>query len=173
MNRLILGLGLLVTLAATCAWAMVITSHSLAATPSLGSTPTSTPTGTHDATCSPTITPTRTNTPTRTITLTPTNTPTITISPTGTLPTSTATPTITRTFTNTSTCTVTPSHTPIPTATPGPCGPLMNEGFESGTLGLFSSTGTPGWITTTTNTHTGSYAVYAPDTGSVTDLRLT
>src|SRR5207253_8095667 len=47
------------------------------------------------------------------------------------------------------------------------------EGFESGTLGLFHSDGSPGWSAATGNPHTGVYSAYAPDVGYVSDQRLT
>jgi hypothetical protein len=56
----------------------------------------------------------------------------------------------------------------------------LAEGFESGTLGQFTSTavftGTPtpppGWVITTT-ARTGSFAAFAPDSDGITDQRLT
>ncbi|HET6261500.1 MAG TPA: hypothetical protein VFG99_04595, partial [Chloroflexia bacterium] len=71
------------------------------------------------------------------------------------------------------------------TATPTPCvnsTQLLFEGFESGTLGLFTSTviisstftpvPTPGWAVSTATPRTGSYAAFAPDPDRITDQRL-
>ena len=72
--------------------------------------------------------------------------------------------------------TVTPTRTPTRTLTPAPvakCGtvPLLTEGFESGSLGAFSTTGTPG-LSIATTAHSGRYAAFAPDTAGVADQRL-
>ena len=48
----------------------------------------------------------------------------------------------------------------------------MNEGFESGTLGIFSSSGSPGWNAVTGDPHSGSYSAFAPDVSNVSDQRL-
>src|SRR3954470_6268137 len=78
-------------------------------------------------------TATVTGTPTHPLTCTPSNTPTVTATPTGptVTPTRTGSPTSTRT------------STAIPT--PGPCVQPIDENFESGTLGIFSTSGSPGW----------------------------
>src|SRR5207302_1563510 len=44
---------------------------------------------------------------------------------------------------------------------------------ESGTLGLFNSSGAPGWSAVTTDPHAGLYSAYAPDVSNVADQRLT
>jgi hypothetical protein len=112
----------------------------------------------HEATC------------TKTFTRTPTETPTITLTPTGTPPTRTPTFTPTTTF-----APPTPSATLTSTATPspGPCVIPIIEGFESGTLGLFASSGNPGWSAVTTLSHSGAYSAFAPDVPFVSDQRLT
>ncbi|MFL5734382.1 MAG: dockerin type I domain-containing protein [Chloroflexia bacterium] len=156
----------------------VTNTPTITPTPSVTLTPTSTSTPTRTATNTPSITPggptltpthqytctpsnTSTNTPTGTPTNTPSNTHTHTVTPTGTRPTAT------------STSTWTPSNTPTYTPTPGPCVQPLVEGFESGTLGTFSSSGSPGWSAVTTDSHTGLYSAFAPDTGLVTDQWLT
>src|SRR5262249_33404110 len=121
--------------------------------PCTAATFTPTPTGTQ---------PTRTPTNTATISRTPTLTRTITQTPT-------FTPTPTRTFTRTPTITLTPTFTP----TPGPCVLPITEGFEDGTLGLFNSSGAPGWSAVTTDRHTGLYSAFAPDISGASDQRLT
>lgn len=115
--------------------------------PCISATPTSTITGTQ---------PTRTPTHTPTISRTPTLTPTITLTRTRTIspsPTFTTTPTFTPTF--------------------GPCVLPIIEDFESGTLGLFNSAGSPGWSAVTTDQHSGLYSAFAPDVPTVSDQRLT
>jgi N-acetylneuraminic acid mutarotase len=96
----------------------------------------------------------------------------------------------TETNTLTSHClTVTATSTPVVTstvvATATPCSivMLLNEGFESGTLGVFTSTAiitspitpipTPGWASVSSNPHSGAYSAFAPDPDRVTDSRLT
>jgi hypothetical protein len=71
--------------------------------------------------------------------------------------------------------TLTPTNTPTPTSTPtfSACLQSITEGFESGTLGMFASSGSPGWSTVTGNAHSGAYAAYAPDVGYVSDQQLT
>ncbi len=71
--------------------------------------------------------------------------------------------------------TLTPTNTHTPTSTPtfGACLQPVTEGFESGTLGLFASSGSPGWNAVTGNSHSGAYAAYVPDIGSVSDQQLT
>jgi hypothetical protein len=99
------------------------------------------------------------------------NTPTPTV--TGTPPTATATVT-SRPATNTPTATLTPS----PTATPCAFTPLFTETFESGTLGVFTSTvgtcpgGGCGWTAVTSDKHSGTYSAFAPDLNHVGDQRL-
>src|SRR5205823_6319417 len=109
--------------------------------PCIAATPTSTTTGTQ---------PTNTPTHTPTVSRTPTLTPTVTLTPTITL---TPTPTIT----------LSPTFTVTPTFTPtfGPCVLPIIEDFESGTLGLFNSAGSPGWSGVTTDQHTGLYSAFA------------
>jgi hypothetical protein len=113
-------------------------------------TPTTTVTGTP-----PTFIPTQT--PTATSTHTPSRTPTRTV--TGTPPTST----------NTRTPTQTPTPADTPTARPTGCvvQTLLQEGFEDGTLGAFTSEAdpatAPGWQPVTDYTHTGAYSAFAPD----------
>src|SRR5438093_13493448 len=65
--------------------------------------------------------------------------------------------------------TLTPTSTPTFSA----CLQPITEGFESGTLGMFSSSGSPGWSAVTDNPHSGAYAAYAPDVGEVSDQQLT
>jgi N-acetylneuraminic acid mutarotase len=100
-------------------------------------------------------------------------TPTPTV--TGTPPTATQTATLTRTSTST--------LTPIPTATACNIVTLLDEGFESGTLGVFTGTAiitstttpvpTPGWASVASNPHSGTRSAFAPDPDKVTDSRLT
>ncbi|MFL5735485.1 MAG: S-layer homology domain-containing protein [Chloroflexia bacterium] len=98
-------------------------------------------------------------------TCTLTSTPTITPTRTGTPPTATST-----------VCcrshTPTPRDTPTSTPTDGPCVQPVREDFESGSLGIFRSSGVPAW-TVVQDSHSGIYAAYAPDLDSVTDLGLT
>ncbi|MBK6433874.1 hypothetical protein [Candidatus Amarolinea dominans] len=63
-----------------------------------------------------------------------------------------------------------PTATPTPTATPNNC--TVTEGFESGTLGIFTADGTPAWTAVTTGANTGTYSAFAPDGSTVTDTRL-
>lgn len=49
----------------------------------------------------------------------------------------------------------------------------VSEDFEDGTLGAFSSSGSPGWSASTTRAYTGSYSAHAPDVSYISDLRLT
>jgi tartrate-resistant acid phosphatase type 5 len=77
--------------------------------------------------------------------------------------------------------TATPTNTPgnTPTATSTPCNPSqpLFEGFESGTLGAFSSAvptcapGGCGWIAAT-SPHSGTYSAFAPDGAGVSDQQL-
>jgi hypothetical protein len=92
-----------------------------------------------------------------------------------------STPTITPTATRPSS-TPTPTRTPTETPTTCPLTQIFFEGFESGTLGTFTSTiiitstttpvPTPGWAASTTNPRTGGYAAFAPDPDKITDSRL-
>ena len=68
---------------------------------------------------------------------------------------------------------------PPATATPTPCTTtLLNEGFESGTLGAFSSAVTTcvpggcGWNSVTTSAHSGTRSAFAPGVSNVSDQRL-
>src|SRR5204863_5802764 len=70
--------------------------------------------------------------------------------------------------TPTNTSTYTPTYTP----TFGPCVQPIIEDFESGTLGLFSSSGSPGWSPVTTDAHSGQYSAFAPDVPNVSDQRM-
>ena len=93
----------------------------------------------------------------------------------------TATPTVTGTP-PTSTPTATRTNTAVPTSTattpPPICGAAVNEGFEGGTLGVFTNVVpicTPGgcnWVNNTTNPHSGTRSVFAPDLEDVTDQYL-
>jgi hypothetical protein len=91
-------------------------------------------------------------------------TPTATV--TGTPPTATQTSTQ-------------PPATVTPTFSPTPCalGPI--ESFETGTLGVYTSTvpvctpGGCGWSSVTTAAHTGSHSAFAPDVEDVSDQYLT
>src|SRR5437868_6074320 len=164
-NRVLLIIAVLsaILVASVGAWA---STRAVAAFPLLSlvralTTSTSTPT--------PPDTPTHMPTCTLSPTLTPSETPTITLTPTGTPPTATSTGT--RTPTRTLTITYTATR-PTPTGTPGPCFMPITEGFESGTLGIFHSEGFPGWSAVSDSTHTGAYAVLAPDVGYVSDQRL-
>ncbi len=49
---------------------------------------------------------------------------------------------------------------------------LLSEGFESGTLGMFTADGTPAWAAVNTAANTGTYSAFAPDGSTITDLRL-
>jgi hypothetical protein len=51
-----------------------------------------------------------------------------------------------------------PLSQPTPTPFPGGCPPLLYEGFESGTLGAFTSSGTNGWSTYTYNPWSGQFS---------------
>ncbi len=128
---------------------------------------TNTPTPTYTRTQTPAHPPTCTLSPTNT----PTHTPTITLTPTGTPPTPTSTSTITRIPTATATHTPEPTRTHTPT--PGACIPPVTEGFESGTLGLFHSDGSPGWSANAGSPHTGVYSAHALDVGYPSDQRMT
>jgi hypothetical protein len=85
------------------------------------------------------------------------------------------TPTATRSATTTNTTTATPTTCTIVT--------VLDEGFESGTLGAFNSTAiitspvtpvpTPGWASVASNPHSGTNSAFAPDPDRVTDSRLT
>jgi hypothetical protein len=146
-------------------------------------TPTRTPTSTFTPSNTPTRTPTPTgalptNTPTLT-TMPPTDTPTRTPTPTGALPTNTQTNTPTQTTvpptntpTGTSTPTVapptstptgavptnTPTPTTIPTNTPtsGTQFPVFSDGFETGNLSAWTSSG--GLTVQTALVHSGTFA---------------
>jgi hypothetical protein len=91
----------------------------------------------------------------------------------------TATPTVTGTPpTNTPTRTATPTVTA--TSTPCAITNVINEGFETGTLGTFaSSVGvcTPGgcnWVPNNTHAaHTGTWQAFAPDLDNISDQYLT
>jgi methionine-rich copper-binding protein CopC/cell division septation protein DedD len=72
--------------------------------------------------------------------------------------------------TSTPTPTSPPTNTPTPTATPNSC--TVTEGFESGTLGIFTADGTPAWAAVNTASHTGTFSAFAPDNSTVTDTRL-
>ena len=68
--------------------------------------------------------------------------------------------------------------TPTPTATPSAsptCVPLLvNEGFEAGALGVFTSSGTGStWANSTAQFHTGTRSAFATDPATNTDQRLT
>lgn len=63
-----------------------------------------------------------------------------------------------------------PTATPTPTATPNSCS--VSEGFESGTLGIFTADGAPAWAAVNTAANTGTYSAFAPDQGSISDTRL-
>ncbi|HYP38757.1 MAG TPA: S-layer homology domain-containing protein [Chloroflexia bacterium] len=90
---------------------------------------------------------------------------------TGTPPT--ATPTITPvppTVTRTATAVVTPSATPCSVTT------LLNEGFETGTLGTFTRTTTLGtfpWTVVTGTVASGTFAAHVDDPNELSDQQLT
>lgn len=128
---------------------------SVLATPTLTPTVTGTP---PTATSTTTITPTRTATSTNTITNTPRPSPTLT----GLAMETPVPPTSTFTFT----------RTPTPTLTPGPCVLPVAEDFESGTLGVLYSLGSPGWSAVEGNPHSGSFSAYAPDVDYVSEQQL-
>ncbi len=94
---------------------------------------------------------------------------TATPTPTGTPPTSTPT--------NTSTLTSTSTRTPSPS--PTVCGVVLAEGFESGTLGAFTSVvptcvpGGCGWAAQAASPHSGSFSAFAPDVSNISDQQLT
>ena len=98
---------------------------------------------------------------------TPFGSPTPTVTGTPPTATNTRTPTSTTAPTNTNTPTLTPSPTPTI------CGQPLVEGFETGSLNSFSSTGTPGWTVVTTAAHSGGHSAFAPDPATITDQRLT
>jgi hypothetical protein len=95
----------------------------------------------------------------------------------------TPTPTITGTPQTSTPVTGTPTRTPIatPTYLPPACGvtTLLREDFESGTLGLFTSsmdTCDPGgcrWEPDDVFIHSGGYSAFAPNYSGRTDSRLT
>jgi subtilisin-like proprotein convertase family protein len=92
--------------------------------------------------------------------------------PAGPTFTPTATPTNTP-VPPTATPTATPTSTPTATSTPATCIPVnFSEGFESGTLNTFASSGTPGWAASTTAANSGTYAAFASDPAAVNDQRL-
>ncbi|QLQ04845.1 MAG: hypothetical protein HZY76_01165 [Anaerolineae bacterium] len=62
--------------------------------------------------------------------------------------------------TPTPTPTAPPTATPTPTATPNSCS--VSEGFESGTLGIFTADGAPAWAAVNTAANTGTYSAFAP-----------
>ena len=61
---------------------------------------------------------------------------------------------------------------------PTVCETLLSEGFESGSLGQFTSTvvtcvgGGCGWGASTVSPHTGTYSAFAPNVSNVSDQRL-
>jgi uncharacterized delta-60 repeat protein len=84
--------------------------------------------------------------------------------------------------TPTNTPTASPTPTSTFTATPTPfCTPSvpLNETFESGTLGTFTSVvptcapGGCGWASVTTAAHAGTRSAFAPDLSGVSDQQLT
>jgi hypothetical protein len=99
-------------------------------------------------------------------------TPTATV--TGTPPTATGT----RTPTRTRTATNTPIPTNTATAIPTICNTSFFEGFESGTLGQFTSSvpicvpGGCGWVASTATPFTGGRSAFAPNPSNITDQRL-
>jgi hypothetical protein len=109
-------------------------------------------------------------------------TPTATV--TGTPPTATRTPAnITRTpqvpatYTQGPSSTATSTATARASATPLPCGTnsILFEGFESGTLGVFTTTGSTGpemWRATTADARTGLWSAHVPNNGSIADQRM-
>jgi hypothetical protein len=88
----------------------------------------------------------------------------------------TPTPTVTGTPPTT---TPTRTSTNTPTATLTPCAAGPSEGFESGTLGVYTSTvatcvpGGCGWNSVTTAAHSGTRSAFAPDLSNITDQYLT
>ena len=158
----------------------VTTTPTLAAT--VTGTPTLTPTVTNTLTLIATVTATPTGTATSTRTMTSTALPTLTGTSTPMLtPTDTATTTLTRTPTGTNTLTATATRTPTqtstPTATPCVVMTVLAEGFESGTLGTFTSAVTTcapggcGWAAIG-SAHSGTSAAFAPDVADVSDQSL-
>src|SRR5215213_10209641 len=155
-------------------------------------TPTSTSTSTPTETLVPTITPTNTptllptSTPTDTSTPTvapPTSTPTAVIEPTYTptstntsTPTETLVPTVSPTYTSTST-TAPPTNTPTATATPsqtptsGAHITVFSDGFESGSLSAWTSSG--GLTVQTALVHSGTYAAQGNTTNGNTYAKKT
>jgi hypothetical protein len=111
-------------------------------------------------------------------------TPTPTV--TGTPPTATRTATVTTrtpavppTYTQAPTGTATPTFTPQPTATPLPCGfnSLLFEGFETGTLGVFTATTAIGgegeaWMPTNSVAYAGLWSAHVVNNTAVSDQRL-
>jgi N-acetylneuraminic acid mutarotase len=86
----------------------------------------------------------------------------------------TPTPTVTGTP---PTATQTATRTSTQTATSTPCA-VLNEGFESGTLGQFNSVvaqcvpGGCGWTSTTSNPHSGTRSAFEADRANVSDVYL-
>jgi subtilisin family serine protease len=131
-----------------------------------GSLSTSTPTPTASATSSSSNTPTPMATATSTRTATPTATATSTRTPTRTsTPTATATATSTASGASTPTMTPTPTNTATATATPTatPSDVILADGFESGNLSAWTSTGgTAGRLSVvTTAKQAGTYGLQA------------
>ncbi|HEX9988379.1 MAG TPA: hypothetical protein VGE45_07875, partial [Chloroflexia bacterium] len=97
-------------------------------------------------------------------------------------PTVTGTPP-TNTPTRTATITPIPTNTVPPSPTPCNISTVLNEGFEGGTLGVFTQTviitstttpvPTPGWASVASNPHSGTRSAFAPDPDKTTDSRLT
>ena len=103
---------------------------------------------------------------------------------TGTPPTATRTPAnITRTpavpptYTQGPSATPTSTFTPRPSATPLPCGTnqLLFEGFETGTLGVFTTTGSTGpemWRAEMGDSYAGAWMAHVPDNEAIADQRM-
>ena len=142
-------------------------------------TDTFTPIPTDTFTATPLPTDTFTPIPTDTFTATPLPTDTFTPIPTDTF---TVTPLPTDTFTPIPTDTFTVTPLPADTFTPTPTATFctttaLTEGFESGTLGAFSSSSTPvaapAWSSVTTASHSGTRAAFVAGRGSTSDRQLT
>ena len=88
------------------------------------------------------------------------------------IPTNTGTPP-----TSTATRTTTPTRTATASATATACGQtaILSEGFESGTLGVFTTTtgvGSIPWVASTTVAHGGTWSAFVEDPDEMSDQRL-
>ncbi|HMA33443.1 MAG TPA: S-layer homology domain-containing protein, partial [Chloroflexia bacterium] len=108
-----------------------------------------------------------------------TPTPTVTGTPPTATMTSTPRPSNTPLPPVTPSATVSPTRTASPTATATPLGcgasQLLSEGFESGTLGVFTATTTIGaerWVVVSGTANSGIYSAFASDPNEQSDQQL-